>query len=121
MIAYGRSKSANILFAVEFDRRRRVQGVRAIRLPSSTIAIPSGWSDRVPANGYLMRFVCFGSNSARQTFEPEHPLFPTAVIRVAIADVASRTAEKEPDAVETESVLDGGLSPIAVIPATPAA
>jgi NAD(P)-dependent dehydrogenase (short-subunit alcohol dehydrogenase family) len=29
MIAYGRSKTANILFAVEFDRRHRGRGVRA--------------------------------------------------------------------------------------------
>jgi NAD(P)-dependent dehydrogenase (short-subunit alcohol dehydrogenase family) len=29
MIAYGRSKTANILFAVEFDRRHRTRGVRA--------------------------------------------------------------------------------------------
>jgi NAD(P)-dependent dehydrogenase (short-subunit alcohol dehydrogenase family) len=29
MIAYGRSKTANILFAVEFDRRHKVRGVRA--------------------------------------------------------------------------------------------
>jgi len=28
-LAYGRSKTANILFAVEFDRRRRARGVRA--------------------------------------------------------------------------------------------
>src|SRR5258707_12537603 len=28
-VAYGRSKTANILFAVEFDRRHRAQGVRA--------------------------------------------------------------------------------------------
>jgi NAD(P)-dependent dehydrogenase (short-subunit alcohol dehydrogenase family) len=32
MIAYGRSKTANILFAVEFDRRHRVHGVRATAL-----------------------------------------------------------------------------------------
>src|ERR1700733_2419755 len=32
MIAYGRSKTANILFAVEFDRRHRVRGVRATAL-----------------------------------------------------------------------------------------
>jgi NAD(P)-dependent dehydrogenase (short-subunit alcohol dehydrogenase family) len=31
-IAYGRSKTANILFAVEFDRRHKVRGVRAIAL-----------------------------------------------------------------------------------------
>ncbi len=29
MIAYGRSKTANILFAVEFDRRHKMRGVRA--------------------------------------------------------------------------------------------
>ena len=29
MIAYGRSKTANILFAVEFDRRHRERGIRA--------------------------------------------------------------------------------------------
>ena len=32
MVAYGRSKTANILFAVEFDRRRRARGVRATAL-----------------------------------------------------------------------------------------
>ena len=32
MIAYGRSKTANILFAVEFDRRHRARGVRAMAL-----------------------------------------------------------------------------------------
>ncbi len=32
MIAYGRSKTANILFAVEFDRRHRGHGVRATAL-----------------------------------------------------------------------------------------
>ncbi len=32
MIAYGRSKTANILFAVEFDRRHRGRGVRATAL-----------------------------------------------------------------------------------------
>jgi NAD(P)-dependent dehydrogenase (short-subunit alcohol dehydrogenase family) len=29
MIAYGRSKTANILFAVAFDRRHRARGIRA--------------------------------------------------------------------------------------------
>jgi NAD(P)-dependent dehydrogenase (short-subunit alcohol dehydrogenase family) len=29
-VAYGRSKTANILFAVEFDRRHRARGVRAV-------------------------------------------------------------------------------------------
>lgn len=32
MLAYGRSKTANILFAVEFDRRHKARGVRATAL-----------------------------------------------------------------------------------------
>jgi NAD(P)-dependent dehydrogenase (short-subunit alcohol dehydrogenase family) len=32
LVAYGRSKTANILFAVEFDRRHRAHGVRATAL-----------------------------------------------------------------------------------------
>jgi NAD(P)-dependent dehydrogenase (short-subunit alcohol dehydrogenase family) len=32
MIAYGRSKTANILFAVEFDRRHKARGIRATAL-----------------------------------------------------------------------------------------
>ena len=32
MVAYGRSKTANILFAVEFDRRHKARGVRAAAL-----------------------------------------------------------------------------------------
>lgn len=32
MVAYGRSKTANILFAVEFDRRHRANGIRAAAL-----------------------------------------------------------------------------------------
>jgi len=31
-VAYGRSKTANILFAVEFDRRHKVRGVRGVAL-----------------------------------------------------------------------------------------
>ena len=36
-IAYGRSKTANILFAVEFDRRHRARGVRATALHPGAI------------------------------------------------------------------------------------
>ena len=35
--AYGRSKTANILFAVELDRRRRNEGVRAVAVHPGTI------------------------------------------------------------------------------------
>ena len=36
-IAYGRSKTANVLFAVEFDRRHRARGVRATAVHPGTI------------------------------------------------------------------------------------
>ena len=37
MIAYGRSKTANVLFAVEFDRRHRDAGIRAAAVHPGTI------------------------------------------------------------------------------------
>jgi NAD(P)-dependent dehydrogenase (short-subunit alcohol dehydrogenase family) len=42
MIAYGRSKTANILFAVEFDRRHRARGVRATALHPGAILTELG-------------------------------------------------------------------------------
>ncbi len=41
-IAYGRSKTANILFAVEFDRRHRERGVRAAALHPGVIRTELG-------------------------------------------------------------------------------
>jgi NAD(P)-dependent dehydrogenase (short-subunit alcohol dehydrogenase family) len=41
-VAYGRSKTANILFAVEFDRRHRGRGVRATALHPGGIATELG-------------------------------------------------------------------------------
>jgi NAD(P)-dependent dehydrogenase (short-subunit alcohol dehydrogenase family) len=41
-IAYGRSKTANILFAVEFDRRHRDRGVRAVAVHPGGIATELG-------------------------------------------------------------------------------
>ena len=41
-VAYGRSKTANILFAVEFDRRHRARGVRATALHPGGIVTELG-------------------------------------------------------------------------------
>ena len=41
-IAYGRSKTANILFAVEFDRRHRARGIRAAAVHPGGIATELG-------------------------------------------------------------------------------
>lgn len=40
MTAYGRSKTANVLFAVEFDRRHRKAGVRAVAVHPGVIDTP---------------------------------------------------------------------------------
>ena len=50
-VAYGRSKTANILFAVEFDRRHRDRGVRATAVHPGGImtelcAAYAGWRPR---------------------------------------------------------------------------
>ncbi len=37
-IAYGRSKTANILFAVEFDRRHRTRGIRAVAVHPGAVS-----------------------------------------------------------------------------------
>jgi len=42
MVAYGRSKTANILFAVAFDRRHRSRGVRAAAVHPGTIRTELG-------------------------------------------------------------------------------
>ena len=41
-VAYGRSKTANILFAVEFDRRHRARGIRAAAVHPGGIATELG-------------------------------------------------------------------------------
>ena len=41
-LGYGRSKTANILFAVEFDRRHRVRGVRATAVHPGTVTTELG-------------------------------------------------------------------------------
>jgi NAD(P)-dependent dehydrogenase (short-subunit alcohol dehydrogenase family) len=41
-VAYGRSKTANVLFAVEFDRRHKARGVRATAVHPGTIQTELG-------------------------------------------------------------------------------
>jgi NAD(P)-dependent dehydrogenase (short-subunit alcohol dehydrogenase family) len=41
-VAYGRSKTANILFAVEFDRRHKAEGIRATAVHPGSIATELG-------------------------------------------------------------------------------
>jgi NAD(P)-dependent dehydrogenase (short-subunit alcohol dehydrogenase family) len=52
--AYGRSKTANVLFAVEFDRRHKVQGIRATAVHPGTIQTELG---RHMAPGVLEKLI----------------------------------------------------------------
>ncbi len=78
MIAYGRSKTANILFAVEFDRRHRARGVRATALhpagsgPSLT-AICSPASSRRPWIGSTPSWRPKGGRPSSSRRSPREP------------------------------------------------
>ena len=53
-VAYGRSKTANVLFAVEFDRRHRARGIRATAVHPGTIQTELG---RHMAPGVLEKLI----------------------------------------------------------------
>lgn len=53
-IAYGRSKTANVLFAVEFDRRHKARGVRATAVHPGTIQTELG---RHMGHGVLQKLI----------------------------------------------------------------
>ena len=55
-IAYGRSKTANVLFAVEFDRRHRAEGVRAVAVHPGAIQTELGRSTTPEVLQQLSRF-----------------------------------------------------------------
>jgi len=66
--AYGRSKTANILFAVEFDRRHKKQGVRASAVHPGTIRTELV---RHMEDGVLDRMIDQMNETARSTGTPE--------------------------------------------------
>jgi NAD(P)-dependent dehydrogenase (short-subunit alcohol dehydrogenase family) len=56
-VAYGRSKTANVLFAVEFDRRHRERGIRAAAVHPGGIHTELGREMTNEARGELMRLL----------------------------------------------------------------
>jgi NAD(P)-dependent dehydrogenase (short-subunit alcohol dehydrogenase family) len=69
MIAYGRSKTANVLFAVEFDRRHRGRGVRAAAVHPGGIKTEL---DRHMAAGELDALVASINAQLAKAGEPEY-------------------------------------------------
>jgi NAD(P)-dependent dehydrogenase (short-subunit alcohol dehydrogenase family) len=114
MIAYGRSKTANILFAVEFDRRHKARGVRA------TAVHPGGIKtelDRHMAPGELETLV--GQINAQLAAAGQPPFqlktipqgAATSVWAAFVApaeDVAGRYCEN----CQVSEVIEGPVSPV---------
>jgi NAD(P)-dependent dehydrogenase (short-subunit alcohol dehydrogenase family) len=65
-VAYGRSKTANVLFAVEFDRRHKGEGIRAVALHPGSIQTELGRSVTPEVVKQLTRF----GSASNQTTSP---------------------------------------------------
>jgi NAD(P)-dependent dehydrogenase (short-subunit alcohol dehydrogenase family) len=121
--AYGRSKTANILFAVEFDRRHKADGVRA------TAVHPGGIETELARHlgeGGIRERLKHINAQARAAGEPEIKLKTVpqgaattvwAAVVAAADDVGGRycedchVAEIEPDATKRAGVRPYALSP----------
>jgi NAD(P)-dependent dehydrogenase (short-subunit alcohol dehydrogenase family) len=114
MIAYGRSKTANILFAVEFDRRHQARGVRA------TAVHPGGIKtelDRHMAPGELENLVAQINAQLAAAGQPPFQLktipqgAATSVWSAFVApaeDVAGRYSEN----CQVSEFIEGPVSPV---------
>ena len=114
MIAYGRSKTANILFAVEFDRRHKARGVRA------TAVHPGGIKtelDRHMAPGELETLVAQINAQLAAAGQPPFQLktipqgAATSVWSAFVApaeDVAGRYSEN----CQVAEIIEGPVSPV---------
>jgi NAD(P)-dependent dehydrogenase (short-subunit alcohol dehydrogenase family) len=90
MIAYGRSKTANILFANEFDRRHKARGVRAT-VATWSLTNSTGWLRRSmpswppmashPSNG--RRFHKAPRPRSGQLSSPRQRMSPAAIAKIA--------------------------------------
>lgn len=121
--AYGRSKTANILFAVEFDRRHKAAGVRATAVHPGGIQTELG---RHMSPGALQQLI--DRINAEQP--PGAPPFKFKTVPQGAATTvwASIVAPAESigglycedchvaEAVESDSLLSGGVRPYALDP-----
>jgi len=88
LIAYGRSKTANVLFAVELDRRLRDRGVRATALHPGMIMTDLGRHMTEEIIGSLRRHPR-PEGEARVGFKPIPAGAATSVWAAAVADPAA--------------------------------
>jgi NAD(P)-dependent dehydrogenase (short-subunit alcohol dehydrogenase family) len=114
MVAYGRSKTANILFAVEFDRRHRARGVRATALHPGGIKTELGRHMRPDELDNLVAQINAQlAQSGQPPFQwktiPQGAATSVWAAFVAAADaVGGRYCEN----CQVSSVTDGLISPV---------
>jgi NAD(P)-dependent dehydrogenase (short-subunit alcohol dehydrogenase family) len=114
MVAYGRSKTANILFAVEFDRRHRARGVRATALHPGGIKTELGRHMRADELDKLVaqinaQLAASGQPPFQWKTIPQGAATSVWAAFVAPADqVGGRYSEN----CQVSSVTDGLLSPV---------
>lgn len=120
--AYGRSKTANILFAVEFDRRHKGRGVRAAAVHPGGIA--TELARHMPAeamDGWVASMNAQRAEAGLPPFEfksiPQGAATSVWTGFVGAADaVGGRYCEDchVADLAEGEGVMDGGVRPYAL-------
>jgi len=123
--AYGRSKTANILFAVEFDRRHKDRGVRAVAVHPGGIqtelarhldpAFIQAWIDQLNAEA-----AAAGNPPVEWKTIPQGAATSVwAGVKAPVEEVAGRYCEDchvaEP--VDDASLLRAGVRPYAIDPA----
>jgi NAD(P)-dependent dehydrogenase (short-subunit alcohol dehydrogenase family) len=114
MIAYGRSKTANILFAVEFDRRHKTRGVRATALHPGGIKTEL---DRHMAPGELENIVAQINAQLAAAGEPPFRFKTTsqgaatsvwAAVVASAEDIGGRYCEN----CQVSEITEGLISPV---------
>ena len=81
-VAYGRSKTASILFAVEFDRRHRARGIRATAVHPG--AIPTALGRHLPEGGFDR--MVDATNAVRES-QGKSPFIPKTIPQGAATSV----------------------------------
>jgi NAD(P)-dependent dehydrogenase (short-subunit alcohol dehydrogenase family) len=126
LIAYGRSKTANVLFSVELDRRHKDKGVRAAAVHPGGIQTELGRSLTPEVTQQLMRLMSAGANQVTNPATMRWKSIPqgaaTSVWSAIVADantIGGRYCENchVADIVSGTDIRSGGVREYALDPA----
>ena len=113
-VAYGRSKTANILFAVEFDRRHRTRGVRATALHPGGIQTELG--RHLPTDALEQMLARINAELAAEGQPPfQFKTIPQGAATSVWAGVVAEASEvggKYCENCHVSAVTDGLINPI---------